>query len=74
MCGPSFGEHSANRTNQGDGYRNRQFDPRTDSSDLAITKLRHGSYFQDWLPERRSVELSPTRFVSCPTESALEPK
>ena len=31
----------------------RQFDTRAGSLDLAIPKLRHGSYFPDWLLERR---------------------
>ena len=31
----------------------RQFDTRAGTLDLAIPKLRHGSYFPDWLLERR---------------------
>ena len=52
-CGAGYGERSAERTNQRNGYRNRQFDTRAGSLDLAIPKLRHGSYFPDWLLERR---------------------
>jgi len=35
-----------------DGYRQRRWDTRAGSIDLAIPKLRSGSYFPDWLLER----------------------
>jgi hypothetical protein len=35
------------------GYRPREFDTRTGTLELAIPKLRTGSYFPDWLLERR---------------------
>ena len=35
------------------GYRQREWDTRAGSISLAIPKLRHGSYFPDWLLERR---------------------
>ena len=53
LCGAGYGERSAERTNSRNGYRHRQFDTRTGSLDLAIPKLRQGSYFPDWLLERR---------------------
>lgn len=53
LCGADYGERSTERTNSRNGYRHRQFDTRTGSLDLAIPKLRHGSYFPDWLLERR---------------------
>ncbi|WP_425003118.1 IS256 family transposase [Mycolicibacterium sp. S3B2] len=53
LCGAGYGERSTDRTNQRNGYRHRQFDTRAGSLDLAIPKLRHGSYFPDWLLERR---------------------
>jgi putative transposase len=53
LCGAGYGERSATRTNQRNGYRNRQFDTRAGTLDLAIPKLRHGSYFPEWLLERR---------------------
>ena len=40
------------RTNSRNGYRHRRFDTRTGTLDLAIPKLRTGSYFPDWLLER----------------------
>ncbi|MCV7154217.1 transposase [Mycobacterium pyrenivorans] len=53
LCGAGYGQRSTDRTNQRNGYRHRQFDTRAGSLDLAIPKLRHGSYFPDWLLERR---------------------
>jgi putative transposase len=35
------------------GYRHREFDTRAGTLDVAIPKLRSGSYFPDWLLERR---------------------
>ena len=35
------------------GYRHREFDTRAGTLDVAIPKLREGSYFPDWLLERR---------------------
>jgi putative transposase len=53
LCGAGYGERSDARTNQRNGYRHRQFDTRAGTLDLAIPKLRHGSYFPEWLLERR---------------------
>jgi putative transposase len=53
LCGAGYGERSGERTNHRNGYRHREFDTRTGSLDLAIPKLRQGSYFPDWLLERR---------------------
>jgi transposase-like protein len=35
------------------GYRHRGFDTRAGTLEVAIPKLREGSYFPDWLLERR---------------------
>ncbi len=53
VCGAPFGERSAERTNTRNGYRRREWDTRAGSLELAIPKLRQGSYFPDWLLERR---------------------
>ena len=53
VCGAPFGERSAERTNIRNGYRRREWDTRAGSIELAIPKLRQGSYFPDWLLERR---------------------
>ncbi len=53
VCGAPYGERSAERTNRRDGYRDRDFDTRTGTMELQIPRLRSGSYFPDWLLERR---------------------
>src|SRR5690625_4794299 len=53
VCGAGYGEVSAERTNRRNGYRSRRFDTRAGSLEIAIPKLRQGSYFPDWLLERR---------------------
>jgi transposase-like protein len=53
VCGAPYGESSPERTNVRNGYRHRKFDTRAGTVDLAIPKLREGSYFPDWLLERR---------------------
>jgi transposase-like protein len=39
------------RVNRRNGYRARPWDTRTGTIDLAVPKLREGSYFPDWLLE-----------------------
>ena len=53
VCGAAYGERSGERTNTRNGYRRREWDTRAGSISLAILKLRQGSYFPDWLLERR---------------------
>lgn len=53
ICGAGFGERSAERVNSRNGYRERRWDARAGTVDLQIPKLREGSYFPDWLLERR---------------------
>jgi transposase-like protein len=53
ICGAPYGERSEDRTNRRNGYWNRAWDTRTGTMDLAIPKLREGSYFPDWLLEPR---------------------
>ena len=53
ICGAPYGISSPERTNVRNGYRPREFDTRTGTLELAIPKLRSGSYFPDWLLERR---------------------
>jgi putative transposase len=56
MCGAGFGERSDERVNSRNGYRDRDWDTRAGTVELAIPKLRQGSYFPDWLlvPRRRA--------------------
>src|SRR3954454_16500315 len=53
ICGAEYGISSAERVNIRNGYRHRDFDTRAGTLDVAIPKLRSGSYFPDWLLERR---------------------
>ena len=53
LCGAGYGQRSDERTNSRNGYRHRDFDTRVGTLDVAIPKLRSGSYFPDWLLERR---------------------
>jgi transposase-like protein len=53
ICGAEFGTSSPDRVNTRNGYRHRDFDTRAGTLDVAIPKLRSGSYFPDWLLERR---------------------
>jgi transposase-like protein len=56
VCGAGFGERSDDRVNSRNGYRDRDWDTRAGTVELAIPKLRQGSYFPDWLlvPRRRA--------------------
>lgn len=53
LCNAEYGEVSAERTNHRNGYRPRQWDTRAGTIDLQVPKLRSGSYFPDWLLDRR---------------------
>ena len=53
LCGAPYGMASPERVNSRNGYRHRDFDTRVGTLDVAIPKLRSGSYFPDWLLERR---------------------
>jgi putative transposase len=56
VCGAGWGERSRERVNRRNGYRERDWDTRVGSIELAVPKLREGSYFPDWLlqPRRRA--------------------
>jgi putative transposase len=53
LCGAGYRERSDERSNQRNGYRSRDFDTRAGTIEVAIPKLRQGSYFPDWLLQRR---------------------
>src|SRR5215203_4646155 len=53
VCGAGYGQRSPDRTNIRNGYRRRGWDTRAGSIELAVPKLREGSYFPEWLLERR---------------------
>src|ERR671928_1221911 len=49
VCGAGYGERSDQRVNRRNGYRAREWDTRVGTVELAIPKLREGSYYPDWL-------------------------
>lgn len=53
VCGAEWGRPSPDRVNQRNGYRHRDLDTRVGTIDVAVPKLRTGSYFPEWLLERR---------------------
>ena len=53
ICGAGYGERSPERVNSRNGYRPREFDTRVGTIELAIPKLREGSYYPDWLLQAR---------------------
>jgi putative transposase len=53
VCGAGYGEVSSERVNSRNGYRRREQDTRAGTVELAIPKLRQGSYYPEWLLERR---------------------
>jgi len=52
-CGAEYGAASPERVNQRNGYRMRRWDTRAGSIELAVPKLRQGSYYPDWLLDAR---------------------
>jgi transposase-like protein len=53
VCGAGYGQRSEERTNRRNGYRAREWDTRAGTVELAVPKLREGSYFPDWLLTHR---------------------
>src|SRR3546814_20765731 len=53
VVGAEWGKPSPDRTAQRNGYRHRDLDTRVGTIDVAVPKLRQGTYFPEWLLERR---------------------
>jgi putative transposase len=65
VCGASYGTRSDDRRNRRNGYRHRDLDTRAGTIDVAIPKLREGTFFPDWLLERhRRAEAALTTVVA----------
>ena len=67
ICGAAYGERSAERVNTRNGYRPRPWDTRVGTIELALPKLRAGSYFPDWLltPRRRAEQALVAVIADC---------
>jgi len=52
VCGAEYGTRTQERINRRNGYRHRDLDTRVGTIDVAIPKLRQGSFFPDWLLPR----------------------
>ncbi len=53
VVGAEWGRPSPDRTTHRNGYRHRDLDTRAGTIDVAVPKLRSGTYFPEWLLERR---------------------
>ncbi len=53
VVGAEWGQRSDDRTAQRNGYRHRNLDTRVGTINVQIPKLRQGTYFPEWLLERR---------------------
>ncbi|MGO2535874.1 MAG: IS256 family transposase [Brachybacterium tyrofermentans] len=53
VAGAEYGRPSPDRSVQRNGYRHRDLDTRVGTIDVAVPKLRSGTYFPEWLLERR---------------------
>jgi len=55
-CNAGYGEVTADRVNSRNGYRLREWDTRAGTIELAIPKLRQGTYYPEFLEHRRRAE------------------
>jgi transposase-like protein len=63
LTGAGHGERTPMRTNHRNGYRERAWETRVGAVDLAIPKLRKGSYFPAFLEPRRACEKALTAVI-----------
>jgi putative transposase len=63
-CNAGYGEVTPDRVNCRNGYRAREWDTRAGTIELAIPKLRSGSYFPWFLEHRRRAEAALASVVA----------
>ena len=63
LTGAAYGEKSAERLAQRNGYRGRDWQTRAGTVELQIPKLRKGSYFPGFLEPRRMAEKALTAVI-----------
>jgi transposase-like protein len=63
LTGAGYGEKSAKRRAQRNGYRDRAWETRAGTVELRIPKLRTGSYFPGFLEPRRMAEKALTAVI-----------
>ena len=63
LTGAAFGEKSAERLAQRNGYRERDWQTRAGTVELKIPRLRRGSYFPSFLEPRRMSEKALTAVI-----------